>query len=149
MFLSDGNQVFFPYIILFRFSKFISSSCVSVCFMWFGYVVFRLLLVCGLFRLECSCFSMFTESVIILVFCFDSIFVFWRISCISRSENQPFFIIVLTWSASFWFVIWNLMHSSQISIILFQYPPCVGLLLNNSEEQVFLSSLVHILCWRP
>ena len=33
------------------------------------------------------------------------LFIFWCISCISRSENQPFFIIVLTWSISLWLVV--------------------------------------------
>ena len=50
--------------------------------------------------------------------------VFWWISSISRSENQPFFIIVLTW-----LVVWKFAHSCQISVILFLYPLCEGLLL--------------------
>ena len=45
MFLSDSNLIFFSYVTLFKFYKFISSSCVCVCSAWFGYVVFRLLLV--------------------------------------------------------------------------------------------------------
>ena len=93
--------------ILFKFSKF-SSSCVSVCSVWFWCVVFRLLLVCGSFRLDCFCFSIFDVSVIVLVsFWFDSRFVLWRISRVSRSENQPFFIIILTWSACLlWLIKW-------------------------------------------
>ena len=46
-----------------------------------------------------------------------------------RQKNQPFFIIVLTWSASLLLVGWKLAHSCQISIILFLYRLWVGLLL--------------------
>ena len=41
--------------------------------------------------------------------------VFWSICRILRSENRPFFIIVLTWSASLWLV-WKLAHSFQLVI---------------------------------
>ena len=118
-FLSDGNLVFFSDIILFQVSIFISSCCVCVCLVWFGCVIFRLLLLCGSFWLKCSSFSLFAVLIIVLrSYCLDSRFIFWCISNISRSDNQLFFIIVLTWLASLWLVR-NLAHSSQISIILF------------------------------
>ena len=41
-FLNDGNLVFFSDIILFIISIFIFSSCVNVCFLLFGCIVFRL-----------------------------------------------------------------------------------------------------------
>ena len=66
------------------FSKLI-SSCVCFCSVWFGCLVFPLLLVCGSFWLECS-FSVFGVSVIRLVSsCLDSLFIFWCISSILRS----------------------------------------------------------------
>ena len=55
--------------------------------------------------------------------------IFWSISCISRSKNQPFFNIVLTWSGSLWLVVWHQAHSYQISIIHFLYSLCIGFLL--------------------
>ena len=128
-FLSHGNLVFFLDIILFRFSTIICSSCVTVCSVWFWCVLFRFLFLCGSIRWECSCFSVFVVSIIILgSCCFDSIFIWWCISRISRSENQPFFMTNLTWSASLW-LLWKLAHSLQISIIPFLYLLCVGLLL--------------------
>ena len=133
----DGNVVFFLYTILFKCFKFISYSYVSVCSVWFGGVVFRLLLVCGSFRLDCSCLSIFGMTVIVLMSCcLDWLFVFWRISSNSRSENQPFFIFVLTWSVSISLFVLNLEHSSQIRLVLFPYPLSIGLFLNNSEVQV-------------
>ena len=48
------------------------------------------------------------------------LYICYWISSISRSENQPFFIIVLTWSARF--VALNLLNSVHIFIILFLYP---------------------------
>ena len=123
-FLSDGNLVFFSDIILLKFSIFISSFCFSVCSMRFGCVVFRLLLVCSSFQLESSYFLVVSESIIVLgSCCLDSIFTFWCVSNSSWIENQPFFIFVLAWSVSLWLV-WNLVHYSQISNILFLYPLC-------------------------
>ena len=73
---------------------------------------------------------------------------FWCIIRITRSENQHFFITVLTWSASLWLVVWKLAHSCQISIILFLYPLCVELLLKYQCSASCLSSLVLVLCLR-
>ena len=59
---------------------------------------------CFNFQKLAICFGLFFfvnilgVSDILLLSC--SLFVFWFISSISKSENQPFFIIVLTWSAS-------------------------------------------------
>ena len=79
-FLRDGNIVFYSYIILFKFFKFI-------CPVWCGCAVFLLLLVCGSFRLERSCFSVFGVSIIVLMYCLGSLFISWRISNISTSES--------------------------------------------------------------
>ena len=117
MFLSDGKVIFYSSIILFKLSKFIVCSCVSVCSLLFWCVVFLFLLVCSSFRLDCSYSSILGVSDIVLMSRLDLLFVFWRISSISRSENQHFFIISLTWSASLWFAIWNIAHSYQISIM--------------------------------
>ena len=68
-FLSYGNLVFFSDIILFKISIFIFASCVSLCSVWFGCVVLRLLLLYRSFRLECSCFSVFNVSIIVLESC--------------------------------------------------------------------------------
>ena len=40
-----------------------------------------------------------------------SLFIFWCISSISMSENQLFFIVVLTWSTNLLLVVWKLAHS--------------------------------------
>ena len=127
--LSDGNLVFFSDIILLNFSMFFSSSYVSACYVWFDCVVFRSFLLCDSFSLDCSCFSVFGMTFIVTWFCCcDSLFIFGVFLIFPRSENRPFFIIVLTCLANLWLVVWNLAHSSQISIILFLYPHCVGLL---------------------
>ena len=107
MTLSDGKLVFSPFIVPFKLSRFTFCSCVRVCSWLFVhcYVVWRFLF------LSCS------------------LFIFCCISSISRSENQLLFIIVLTWLARLWFVVWKLAHSCQISIILFLYPLCIELLL--------------------
>ena len=72
-------------------------------------------------------------------------YICWWISSISRSENQPFFVIVLTWSASLWFVALNLPNSVQISIILFLYSLFARLLLRWQYNASLLSSLVYFL----
>ena len=80
----------------------------------------------------------------VLLLC--SLFIFW---CISRiSENHPFFIILLAWSACLWLVVWKLEHSCQISIILLLYPFCVGLFLKQQCSGSWLSSLVYVFCLR-
>ena len=66
--------------------------------MLFGCVLFLFSEVVGSFWLDSSCLSILGVSDIVLLSC--SLFVFWCISIISRSENQPFFIIVLIWSVS-------------------------------------------------
>ena len=71
------------------------------------------------------------------------LFVFWCISIISRSEKQPFCIIVLNWSSSLWLVAWKLKHSCQIFIILFLYPHGVGQLLKMQCNASWLCSQVQ------
>ena len=61
--LRDGKVVFSSGMILFKFSKFISYSCLSVCSVEFGCVMFRSFFICSWFRLECSFLSIFNESV--------------------------------------------------------------------------------------
>ena len=111
----------------------------------FGCVMFLFSEVGGLFWLDCFCLLILGVSDIVLLSC--SLFIFWCISSISRSENKPFFIIVLTWSASLWLV-WKLAHSCLISIILFRYPLCVGFLIKEQCSANWLSSIVHLLCLR-
>ena len=103
MFLSDGKIVFYLLIILFRFSKFIFYSSVSVCSVLFGVVVLLFSEIGDSFWLDCSCLSVLGVSDIVILSC--SLFAFWCISSISRWENQPIFIIVRTWSASLWLVV--------------------------------------------
>ena len=79
---------FFSDIILFKISIFISSSASVYCVL-FEWVTFRLLFLCGSFRLECSCFSVFSVLIIVLgSCCLDSLFIFWCISNISWSETN-------------------------------------------------------------
>ena len=120
MFLNDGKLVFSLFIILLTFSRFIFRSCDSVSlgllgYVLFGSVAFSFSEVGSSFLFGCFCLTTLDVSGIVL---FSCLFVFWCISSISGSENQPF-IIVLTWLASLWFVVWKLAHSCQISIILF------------------------------
>ena len=117
-FLKDRNVVFFSDIIFFIISTFIFfSSCVSLYSVRLGCVAFRLVLLCVSVRLDGYYFSVFSVWIIVLGSCWlDSQFICWCISNISRSINKPFFIIVLTWSASLWLVVLNLAHSSQISL---------------------------------
>ena len=146
VFHSDRKVDFCSFIILFKFSNFIFCSCVSVCSVLLGCVMFLFFEVSPWFLLACSCLSKPSVSDAVLVSC--SLFVFWSISNILRSENQPFFIIVLTWSASLWLVVWKLVHSCQISIILCLYPCSVGLLLKYQCNVNWLHSLVYVLCLR-
>ena len=119
MFLSGGKVVFRSFIILFKFPKFIFCSC--VCSVLLGWLFSE---VGGSFLLDCSCLSKSSVSYTVLVSCS---FFFWCISSISFSENQTFFLIVLTWSTSLWLVVWKFAHACQISIILFLYARNVGL----------------------
>ena len=75
------------------------------------------------FRLYCSCLSIIGASDIVLLSC--SLFVFKCISNISSSENQPFFIIVLTWSASLRLIVRKRVYSWQISIMFSISSNCV------------------------
>ena len=113
-FLSYGNQYSFQTKISLNF---------LVSFLLYVLVFVRCgvsILLCSSFQFECSCFSVFGVSIIVLgSYCFDSLFTFWCISNISRTEDQPFFIIVLTGSTSLWLVVRNLAHSSKILIIIF------------------------------
>ena len=94
IFLCDGKVVFCSFIILFKFSKFIFCSCVSVCSVLFGVVVFLFSEIGDSFRFDCSCLSVLGVSDIVFLSCL--LFVFWGISSILKAENQPFFILVLT-----------------------------------------------------
>ena len=94
MFLNDSKVVFSLFIILFKFSRFTFCSCDSACSRLFGCVVFPSSEVGGSFRL--GSFSLLIPDVSGTVLLSCSLFIFWCIFSISRSENQPFFIIVLT-----------------------------------------------------
>ena len=124
-FLRDGNVVFFSDMILLMVFTLVFFSWVSVCVCMF--VVYG--------SLSCSVWSgVWLSCIYCLGYCGRvcgcvCIYISWWISSISRPENQPFFIIVLTWSVSLWFVALNLPNSVQISIILFLYPLFAGLLL--------------------
>ena len=113
--------IIFSDTFLFKISAFIFPSYIPVCSVWFGRVEFPLLLLLySSFRLQCSYFSVFwCVDYCIRVLLLDSQFTFWCISNISKPENQPFFFIILTWPATLWLVIWNLVYSFQIFIIIF------------------------------
>ena len=61
----------------------------------------------------------------ISMFILSTLFCVRRVVLLSASQH---FIIIQTWTASLWVVVWNLAQSLLISIILFLYPLCVGLL---------------------
>ena len=113
--------------------------------MLFGFVVFLFSEVGSSFRFDCFCLSILGVSDNVLVS--YSLFVFWCISCNSRSENPHFFIIVLTWSASL-SLVWKLAHSCSMSIIFFLYQLSIGLLLKQQCNASWLCSLFHLLCLR-
>ena len=143
--LRDGNVVFISDIISFIISRFIFSSCVKVCLGVFGCVVFRLQSLYLSIRLEGSCFPVFSISILVLGSSwYDSLFICWCISSTSRSENQPFFIITRAWSANLWLVL-NLVHYSQIWIILFLYYFCVKLLLTVKCNLIVFPSRLSLL----
>ena len=96
------------------------------------------------FWMDCFCLLIF-DAPANVVFILSWSFIFSCISIISSSENQTFFIIVLTGSPSLWLEVWKFESSCQISIILFQYPRCVGLLRKKQWNSSWLSSLVHVL----
>ena len=128
-FLRDVHVELFSVVIFFITTTFILSSCVNVLSVVFGYVVIRLQLFCIWIVLRSSCFSVFCFSPNVADTCWCVfLFICWYISSIWRSDNQPFFIIVLPWSASIWLVALNLAYSVQIFIIIFQYPLGVVLL---------------------
>ena len=107
--LLDMVGSLFLFVILFKLSEFNFCSYVSVCSELFGFTVFLFSEVGG------SCLWILDVSVIVSVSCL--LFVFWCISRIWRSENQQFFIIVLTLvcrlkTSAFWR---NLYPSSSIS----------------------------------
>ena len=84
-----------------------------------------------------SGFPEFIVSVSVVGVCWHvCLHICWWISSISRSENQLFFVIVLTLSASFWFVTLNLPNSVQISTRV-----ATKIIVNAS----LLSSLNHFL----
>ena len=128
MFLNDGKVVFSLFKILFNFFRINFCSCVSsrlFCCVVFGWVGFPYSEV-GSFWMGCFCLMIF--DVWGNVFLLSWSFIYWCISMISSSENQPLFIIVLTWSPSLWLIIWKLESSCHMPI-LFLCPLCVGLLL--------------------
>ena len=85
------------------------------------------LLLSASFWLEVSGFTVFSFSVTDLgTDWYVSLHICRCISNISRLENQHFLIIILTLSASFWFVVSNPANSTQISLILSLYPLCVA-----------------------
>ena len=130
MFPSDGKVVFSLIIILFKFSWFTISSCLYSGFFGcalFGCVVYPFSEVGGSFRLDCFCLLILSVSDIVLLSC--SLSIFWCISSISTSENQPFFIIVLTWSANRHSCTWkkHSLHSlddDQVSYVAYQKSTC-------------------------
>ena len=94
------NFVSFPFVLVIVFVLDFLCVILLCC------VVFPLSEVGGSYLFGCFCLLIVNVSGNVLSSC--SLFIFWY-TCISRtskSENQPFFIIVLTWSASFWRVLW-------------------------------------------
>ena len=61
-----------------------------------------------------------------------------------KVRNQPFFVIVLSWSASIWFVFLNIANSVQISIIFISILFLKGYSENNYNASL-LSSPDHFL----
>ena len=114
-FLWDCHIVFFSIMIFFINSRFILFSCVKVIFVVLVGVVVWFSVFCVLVGIVWSC-------------CYYSQFCY--ISCISRSENQSFFYIIPALSARLWLVVLDLTHDAKITIILFLYAFCVGLLLS-------------------
>ena len=128
-FLRDGYVGLFWHLFSLWSLNYFFSFCVSLCFEVFEFVVFWLLLLCISIWFEGAYFSVFGVSILVSGSCWhDSLLICWCISNILRSENQPFFVIVLTWSMSLWLVVLNLVQSSKISINLFLYSLCMGLL---------------------
>ena len=124
MFLNYGKVVFSLFKILFKLFRINFCSCVSswlFCCVVFGCVGFPFSEV-GSFWMGYFCLLIFDVSG--NAFLLSWSFIFWCISIISSSENQPFFIIVLTSSACLWLVVWKIESSRHISIILFLYPFC-------------------------
>ena len=115
-----------------------------------GCVGFQLVPLCVSIRLECFCFSEFTISILVFGSCWHaSLFICRSISDISSSEKQHFFIIVDTRSASLWLVVRNLVHSSQVSSIIF-IPSLCGIASICSKVQTCLRSpffLLVFLIW--
>ena len=127
-FLREQNVVFFSDMILFIISTFIFPSWLIVCV--FVFAVWRSSLFSVWFWLGVSDFPVFSILVIVsgVCWCF-CLYIYRWIYGILRLENQSFFVIVVTWSASLWFVVLNLANSVQIFIFLFLYHLFVGLLL--------------------
>ena len=93
MFLTDGKVVFCLFIILFKFFKSYFWLSYWVCSVLLRIVVFLFSEIGDSFRLNWFYLSVLGVSVCLN--CLVSLFNFWGISSISRSENQPIFIIVL------------------------------------------------------
>ena len=125
-FLWEGNVVFFWDMILLMVSTlvfFLLGQCLRLCVVVHESLSWS---VC----LGVSDFSVFIVSVTAVEVCWCVCgYICWWVSSISRLENQPFFVIVLTWSASLWLVALNLPNFVQIFIILFLYPLIAGSLI--------------------
>ena len=107
-------------------SLYILSFFVNICFVVLG---------SGAFCLSVFCFSIWLEvlAFLYLVFRFESgylvrILHYLCLHIFLVLENQPFFNIILAWSARLWLVILNLADFAQIPFS-FLYPLCAGLLL--------------------
>ena len=101
-FLNYCKVVVLLFKILFKFSRFNFNSFDSICSWMFGCAVFGRVgfpfsEVGSLLGIGYFCLLIFDEPSNVLLPC--SSFIFKHISVISRSENQPFFITVLTGSA--------------------------------------------------
>ena len=100
--------------ILFQISPFIFLFFGNLCYLWFGCVVILLLLLCGSFRWDCFCFSVFGVSIIVLGSCCFVFLFTWCIYNVSRPENEFFFIIVFFFTCLKTSDIWNFYNSFLI-----------------------------------
>ena len=94
MFLNDGKVVFSQFKIFFKFLRINFCSCVSsrlFCCVVFGWVGLPFSKV-GSFCLDSFCLWIFDVSGYV-VFLLSWSYIFWCISIILSSENQPFFIV--------------------------------------------------------
>ena len=115
-FLRECSAVFFLYTILLMISIFIFSSGVNVCV--FVLAVYRSLS-CRIW-FGVSGFPVFNTFVTVLGVCWCVTYIlFIWFPVFQRQKTNPFFIIVLTWSETFRFVVLNLTNSVKDSINFF------------------------------